>query len=91
MGNKKTVVEWFHQSLNKEVRIFTKSADVTNLIHMPEGWEKRWPKFYKSVKNYKAAGKNPNDDAEDTLTGMTEDFGKKMIVTAQSKSKMGFY
>jgi predicted phage terminase large subunit-like protein len=91
LGNKKTVVEWFHQSLNKEVRIFTKSADVTNLIHMPEGWEKLWPKFYKSVKNYKAAGKNPHDDAEDCLTGLTEDFGKKMIVTAQSKTKLGFY
>jgi predicted phage terminase large subunit-like protein len=91
LGNKKTVVEWFHQSLNKDVRIFTKSADVTNLIHMPEGWEKLWPKFYKSVKNYKAAGKNTHDDAEDCLTGLTEDFGKKMIVTAQSKSKLGFY
>lgn len=91
IGNKKTKVEWFHQSNNKEVRIFTKSADVMNLTYFPEGWEKMWPAFYKSLKTYKAAGKNTHDDAEDALTGTTEDFGKKVIVTAQSKEKLGFY
>lgn len=91
IGNKKTKVEWFHQANNKEVRIFTKSADVMNLTYFPEGWEKMWPSFYKSLKTYKAAGKNKHDDAEDALTGTTEDFGKKVIVTAQSKAKMGFY
>ncbi|WP_316778389.1 phage terminase large subunit [Pedobacter antarcticus] len=91
LGNKKTKVEWFHQSLNKDVRIFTKSADVVNLTYFPEGWEKLWPAFAKSLKTYKAAGKNAHDDAEDALTGTTEDFGKKVIVTAQSKAQIGFY
>jgi len=93
MGNTSTKIEWFHQSENKDVRIYTKSADVMNMIHFPVGWETRWPKFYKSVKNYKAAGDNEHDDAEDTLTGMTEDFGQGYTVELEgvSKQDLGFY
>lgn len=76
LGNKSTKVEWFHQTENKEVRIFTKSADVTNMVVMPEGWDKRWPKFYKDVTQHLANGKSKHDDAADVLTGITEDFGK---------------
>lgn len=92
-GNTKTKIEWFHQGDNKEVRIFTKSADVTNMIYFPVGWESRWPKFYKSVKNFKAAGKNTHDDAEDCLTGMTEDFGEgfNLVTEGITKSDLGIY
>ncbi|MFD3003197.1 hypothetical protein ACFS7Z_22740 [Pontibacter toksunensis] len=45
LHNVKTHIKWFHQSENKQVRIFTRSAEVTNLILMPEGWETRWPEF----------------------------------------------
>lgn len=93
MGNTKTKIEWFHQGDNKDVRIFTKSADVMNMIYMPIGWETRWPKFYQSVKHYKAAGGNAHDDAEDCLTGMTEDFGAGYTVELEgmSKQELGFY
>ncbi|PSR57268.1 hypothetical protein AHMF7605_11880 [Adhaeribacter arboris] len=90
MGNTKTRISWFHQSLNKEVRIFTRSADVTNLIHMPEGWDRKWPAFYKHVTSYSATGKNAHDDAEDGLTGMVEDFGKG-VQSGTSKGDYGFY
>lgn len=76
MKNTKTKVEWFHQSDNKQVRIFTKSSDVNNMIYFPVGWDKMWPKFHKNVTTYLAQDKNAHDDAEDCLTGMVEDFGK---------------
>jgi predicted phage terminase large subunit-like protein len=93
MGNTATKIEWFHQVNNKHVRIYTKSADVNNMIYFPVGWQTRWPKFYKSVKNYKAAGKNTHDDAEDCLTGMVEDFGEgyEIEVAGLSKEDLGFY
>lgn len=75
MGNTRTKFITFHQSDNKEVRIFNNSAKVNNLIYMPAGWDKRWPLLYKHVKNYLKAGDNKNDDAEDGLTGMVEFFG----------------
>jgi len=78
-GNKKTRVEWFHQSGNKHNRIFTNASSVQNLIIFPKNWEKIWPKFAKHVKQYMAIGENAHDDAEDTLTGMAEFFGKDPI------------
>jgi len=92
-GNTKTVIEWFHQVNNKDVRIYTKSADVNNMIHFPVGWQTKWPKFYKSVKNYKAAGKNANDDAEDCLTGAVEDFGNYVpsMLQGLTKEDLGVY
>lgn len=78
MRNLKTKVEWFHQSQNKEARIYTRSADVTNMVYFPNGWEKRWPIFHKHVIQHLAAGKNKNDDAPDTLTGMVEAIGENV-------------
>ncbi len=78
--NFKTKIEWFHQSGNKEARIFTHSSQVSNMIHFPEGWEKKWPAFYKHVTTYLAQGDNKHDDAEDTMTGMVEDFGNGIAV-----------
>ena len=72
-------VDWFHQSQNKQVRIFTNSAKVNMLVHMPIGWEKRWPKFHKHITSYTAKGNNANDDAEDALTGVVEGFGDNMV------------
>jgi len=68
-------VEWFHQSENKQARIFTNSAKVNMLIHMPAGWDKMWPKFYQHVTAYSAKGNNSHDDAPDCLTGIAENFG----------------
>lgn len=66
-------VSWFHQSKNKEARIISNSATVTELIFMPENWATRWPKFYNHVVKFKKIFKaNTHDDAPDTLTGIAE-------------------
>lgn len=80
--NLKTKVEWFHQSNNKEARIFTQSSQVMNLVFFPDGWDQRWPKFHKHITTYMAQGGNKNDDAEDTITGMVEDFGNGVTMDA---------
>ena len=64
----------FFQSLNKNVRIFSHSAEVQNLIHFPSDWETRWPQFAQAVKGYRKVGRNAPDDAPDVLTGMVENF-----------------
>ena len=87
MGNTRTKVEWFFQSDNKQVRIFTRSAEVNNLIIFPHGWETRWPLFHKHVTTYSAKGKNAHDDAEDCLTGIAENFGKDHQISNTSALK----
>lgn len=79
MGNKKTRVTTFTQSANKAVRIFSKSAEVQNMIYFPVGWTRRWPEFATAVLGYRKEGNrkhNAHDDAPDTLTGMVEKFGQ---------------
>ena len=78
-GVKKTVVKWFHQSLNKEARIFSNSATVTERIVLPEDAHIRWMDFYNDITKYKKLFKsNKFDDAPDVLTGIieTEDLNK---------------
>jgi predicted phage terminase large subunit-like protein len=72
LGNRSTAIRWYHQKDNKEVRIYTKAAEVQNMVYFPEGWDKMWPKFYQAVTGYLAKGKNKHDDAPDTLTMMVE-------------------
>lgn len=87
VGNNRTKVEWFFQSENKQVRIWTHSAEVNNLVIFPQGWETRWPAFHKHVTTYSAKGKNTHDDAEDTLTGIAEYFGKDLNLSNTSALK----
>ena len=70
----------FFQSLNKNVRIFSHSAEVQNLIYFPSDWETRWPQFAQAVKGYRKVGRNAHDDAPDALTGMVENF--TLVVTS---------
>lgn len=66
-------VDWFHQSANKEARIFSNSASVNRLIVFPDDWHIRWPEFYKAVtKHKKIFASNKVDDAPDALTGIIE-------------------
>lgn len=65
----------FHQGINKDIRIFSHSAEVQNLIYYPEDWEVRWPEFANAVKSYRKEGLNAHDDVPDVLTGMVENFG----------------
>ena len=72
MGNKKTVIRWFHQSENKDVRIFNHSNEVQNLTHFPKDWAHLFPKFHQAITKYKKQGTNTHDDAPDALTGTVE-------------------
>jgi predicted phage terminase large subunit-like protein len=72
IGNSKTRFKWFHQTENKQVRIFTHSADVQNLTYFPRGWAYMWPDFHSALTNYMKAGNNLHDDAPDALTGTIE-------------------
>lgn len=68
------VVGWFHQSSNKESRIFSNSAQVMDRIVMPRDWSLRWSDFYNDVSKYKKLFKaNKFDDASDCLTGIIEE------------------
>lgn len=67
-------VTWFHQSNNKEARIFSNSAQVNDRIVMPRDWHIRWPDFYNDISKYKKLFKaNKKDDAPDALTGIIEE------------------
>lgn len=85
----KTKFEWFHQSQNKEVRIFTHSAEVNNLVYFPIDWDLKWPLFYKHVTSYSKTAKNAYDDAEDVLTGIVEFFGKDVRQNLKVLSSFG--
>jgi len=72
-GVKKTNVFWFHQSNNKEARIFSESASVNNEIVFPDDWHIRWPDFYQHITTYKKIFRdNKFDDGPDVLTGIIE-------------------
>lgn len=73
MGNNITKFSWFHQTDNKQIRIFSHSAAVQNLVFFPAGWAKMWPEFHNAVTSYMKTGNNDHDDAPDCLTGTVED------------------
>lgn len=68
LGNNKTKIEWFHQTANKQSRIFSRSNEVTNLTYFPTDWERKWPAFARHVKGYRKDGKETHDDGVDCLT-----------------------
>jgi predicted phage terminase large subunit-like protein len=71
-GNHKTVIEAFTQTGNKLSRILTNAYSCTNSIIMPEGWQNMWPEFYFEIMQMSRTGKSKNDDAADSLTGISE-------------------
>ena len=76
--NSNNSIKWFHQSNNKEARIFSNSASVNSRIVFPSDWHIRWGDFYKDVTKYKKEFKaNKFDDAPDVLTGIIEQEVKK--------------
>lgn len=72
MGNGKTAFTAFHQTENKDTRIYQHSAMVQNLTFMPQGWKTLFPEFAKAICGYLKAGQNEHDDAPDALTGTIE-------------------
>lgn len=84
--NFKTAVRNFTQTQKKVTRIFTYSANCQSDILFPEGWEKRWPKFYSALMSYRKDNKKQqHDDAPDCLTGVYEMHARKY---ASGKIKM---
>ena len=82
LGNHKMMFETFTQSNNKQVRIFSHSAEVQNMVFFPSDWETRWREFANDVKSYRKEGRNAHDDATDAITGVVEYFGKhRQVVT----------
>lgn len=77
LSNYATSFAWYHQKDNKDVRIFSKAAEVQNMVFYPEGWDMMWPAFYSAVTGYMAQGKNKHDDAPDALTMVVEAETKK--------------
>lgn len=76
LSKNKLVVNWFHQSANKESRIITNSAEVQRRILMPPNWTTRWPLFAKHLLRYKKNFKaNKHDDIQDCITGVLEYSG----------------
>lgn len=72
MQNTFTAFQWFTQTANKDVRIFSNSAAVQNLTYMPKGWQRMYPDFCKAITGYMKVGRNAHDDAPDALTGTIE-------------------
>lgn len=72
MGNTKTSFVPFAQKQNKQVRIFTRSNEVCNMVFFPSDWEKRWVEFARDMKAYRKEGRNAHDDAPDAVTGTIE-------------------
>nr|WP_314460704.1 phage terminase large subunit [uncultured Clostridium sp.] len=72
-----TTIKWFHQSKNKQARIYSNSAWVMQHIYYPEDWRNRWPDYYNAMNRYQREGQNKHDDAPDATTGVAESCGKK--------------
>ena len=71
-NSNKCYIKPFHQSKNKQARIYSNSTWVMQHIYFPTNWRDRWYEFYKDVVSYQREGKNKHDDAEDALTGIAE-------------------
>lgn len=74
----RVAVNSFTQTQNKASRIYANSACCMNDILFPEGWERKWPKFYAALMGYRKDNKKKqHDDAPDCLTGVYEMHSKR--------------
>lgn len=71
-GNTYTRFTTFAQTQNKQVRIYSNANAVNNVVVMPVGWERKWPKYHSAMKSFRKEGRNANDDAPDATTGVVE-------------------
>lgn len=78
LRNFRVAVNSFTQTQNKASRIYANSACCMNDILFPEGWERKWPKFYAALTGYRKDNKKKqHDDAPDCLTGVYEMHSKR--------------
>ena len=78
-GKVATVVNDFHQSANKEARIYSNSSWIERNVLFPHDWRQRFPKYYEAMTTYQAQGKNKHDDAPDATTGIAETMTQRQI------------
>lgn len=67
-----TVIDWFHQSKNKNARILTNATWIMHHIYFPVNWYIRWSEYFEAMDTYQKEGKNEHDDAQDATTGIAE-------------------
>lgn len=84
--NKRTAITWFHQSKKKKTRIIVAATNVQEQIIYPEGWDKKYPEYYKAMMSYQRKGKNAHDDAPDGTTGLFEFMSG--VVKGKKKGKI---
>ncbi|WP_270375452.1 phage terminase large subunit [Enterococcus thailandicus] len=69
-------VDDFHQSNNKESRIYSNSYWIEQHVRFPSDWRTRFPEYYIAMTTYQREGKNKHDDAPDATTGIAETMNK---------------
>ena len=72
LKNSHTNIQWFHQSANKQARIFSNSASVMAHVFYPHNWIDKYPEFADMMIRYQKEGKNAHDDCPDAITGVYE-------------------
>ena len=77
MLNLQTRFEDFTQTQNKDVRIFSHSNEVMNLVYFPVGWQYKWREYYLAMTSFRKEGRNAHDDAPDATTGIVEQLNAK--------------
>lgn len=78
-GKCRAVVNDFHQSANKEARIYSNSSWIEQNVLFPSDWKHRFPKYYEAMTTYQTQGKNKHDDAPDATTGIAETMTSRQI------------
>jgi len=71
----RTTLHSFHQSKNKESRIYSNASWVMEHVYFPPNWQLRFPEFFDAIIRYQREGKNAHDDAPDALSGIAEQLG----------------
>lgn len=72
MGNRQMTFSDLTQTKNKQSRIFSRSAEVQNMVYFPRGWDRLHPLYANALRSYRKAGRNSHDDAPDATTGIVE-------------------
>lgn len=63
-----TIINWTHQSSNKESKILTNASTIMNSIFFPLNWASIHKDAYDSMNMFVREGKNAHDDLQDTLS-----------------------
>ncbi|MEO1768280.1 hypothetical protein JZO67_000190 [Enterococcus sp. 665A] len=90
-GKCAAVVNWFHQSANKQSRIYSNSYWIEKNVKYPSDWAIRWPEYYEAMVTYQREGKNKHDDAPDATTGIAETMVGNKAVPIDTKNVIDTY